>query len=237
MIKKMLCLAALAPLSCFADIPVDGGYTDSNDVPVPFQKIDSAVGIGASYLTGSLFGQNYTTNGLALSATKLFQNNVWLNFNAEAAYNTSLVNGNQSFLNGDVGYAFNIGSRFQVIPNIQFQRLQVGGSSSTGTANAVMTNEIADIRLELVASKHLLLFADGGYGFSQYSLNDTNFNYIGDNSSNNTSGGVYQLAAGIGWKPILSVPWGFKGQYIYQNYGQGNFGGVSGYILSTGIAF
>lgn len=237
MFKRLMCISAIMPVLCFADNTTYGGFTDEKNNPVPFQKIDSVVGIGASYVTGSIYGNNYTTNGLALSATKLFDSNVWLNFNAASAYQTSLINGNQNFLNGDVGYAFNVGDRFQVIPNLQIQRMQVGGGSSTGTANAVITSELADVHFELVANKHLLLFADAGYGPGQYNVSGSGFTNSSQNDTNVSSGGVTQINAGIAWKPLTTVPWGFKGQYLYQNYGQGNFGAVSGYILSTGIAF
>ncbi|MDQ5920789.1 MAG: hypothetical protein QG673_845 [Pseudomonadota bacterium] len=233
MIKKFMYFMTIVPALCFADNST--GYVDDDNVPITFQRIDSVAGIGASYVSGSLNGSDYGTNGLALSVSKLFNNNVWINFNAQAAYNVSNIsNGNQSFLNGDVGYAFNAGNRFQVIPNIQIQRLQVGGTINNETSTAVVTNELLDIRLELIANRHLLLFADGGYGPSQLSLaNDE----PGQNTNNVSSEGLFQFVAGIAWKPIFSVPWAFKGQYIHQNYNYNGFGATDGYILSTGIAF
>ncbi|MBP9743554.1 MAG: hypothetical protein KBD37_09370 [Burkholderiales bacterium] len=232
MLKKMMCLVGLIPALGFADSST--GYVDDDNAPITFQRIDSVVGIGATSIFGSLDGFDYTANGLALSAAKLFSSNVWINFNAEAAYNTNMSNGSQSFLNGDVGYAFNVGNRFQVIPNIQLQQLQVGGTMGNTTSNATVTNELLAVRLELVANRHLLLFADGAYGPSQLSLaNDVN-NQSGNNLSSDT---IFQANAGIAWKPIFSVPWAFKGQYIYQNYNYNGFGAVNGYMLSTGIAF
>ncbi len=227
MLKKLLLLIT---------IPV-AAYADGGDNYYPFNKINSQISIGNAYTTGSLFGNNYTANGIGIMVTKQFDNNVWVNLAADTAYNMNISNGYENFLNGAVGYGFQFG-RFQVIPNIQLQRYQVGYSSTDNNTNVVVTDELADVHLELVLNSRLMLFGDAAYGPGQYNLtNNTSNSSDNTNVPSTTSSGVAQGNIGLTYRPIANVPWLFKGQYIYRNYGNADIGATSGYLLSTGIAF
>ena len=228
MFKKLLFLATV-PVLAYAD--------DGSNSYYPFQKINSEISIGNVYSTGSIFGTNYTANGIGLVATKQFDNNVWVNLAADVAYNTNMNDGYENILNADVGYGFQFG-RFQVIPNLQLQRYQVGYSTMDSNTNAIVTDELLDVHLELVLSSRLMLFGDGGYGIGQYNTTNNTLNSTSNTNVPSTgSSGVLQTNLGLTYRPIVNVPWLFKGQYVYRNYDQTNIGATSGYMLSTGIAF
>ena len=199
-----------------------------------FQSFDNQVAVGAGFTSMGLFGNNYTSDTLDLSATKLFDNNLWLSVAGAISVDPGVQNGANNDLNGSIGYAIPFANIFQVIPNVQFNRMQTNFATNTAQANAIVNDQVADLRVEAAVLPQFNIFADAGYGIAE---NDAANNPNSGASSTMVNGnsGMFQDDVGFNMRPVASVPLLINVQYSYVNFNQTSL--ITMNELSFGVGY